>query len=83
MHQMVWGRAPAAHYTVDSITVGGMKFPTMRRVVTLRPSAQPMHNGPIPTLINLVFRRIEPKGSVDTDDSEHEWDLTDASSVDK
>ncbi|KAF2167139.1 hypothetical protein M409DRAFT_22570 [Zasmidium cellare ATCC 36951] len=72
--------APAAHYTVDNVVVDGMKFSTSRRVVALGPDGTPMYNGPIPTLINLAFRKIALKGSAAVEGPENVWSLTDAPS---
>jgi hypothetical protein len=49
---------PATHFVWDPVEVGGLKFPTLRRVVA-KGEAGPMMFGPIPTLIHLVFLRIE------------------------
>lgn len=65
----VIGGHPAAHYTHDEISVDGMLFPTFRRVVAISEGADgqaiPLLNGPIPTLIHLVFCEIKPIQAAD------------------
>jgi hypothetical protein len=59
----------ATHYSYDPVVVDGMTFPTLRRVVAAVEgeggSWVPMVHGPIPTLINLVFLRIQLKSVQD------------------
>jgi hypothetical protein len=61
----VLGGTPAAHYSYDEVVVGGLMFPTVRRVVAMAPgdgeSLVPMLHGPVPILIHLVFLKIELK----------------------
>ena len=50
------------------VVVGGLTFPTLRRVVAAVPGDRsswvPMTHGPIPTLIHLVFLQIELNAEV-------------------
>ena len=79
----VLGGSPAAHYSYDEVVVGGLRFPTVRRVVAMVPGdgggLVPMLHGPVPTLIHLVFLKIELKmggdGQTEGDDT---WALTEA-----
>jgi hypothetical protein len=79
--------SPAAHYSYDPVVVGGMTFPTLRRVVAAGPgpdggSWTPMIHGPIPTLIHLVFLRIELKKSESgADGGDPVWAKTEAPMV--
>jgi hypothetical protein len=82
----VIGSSPAAHYSYDPVVVGGMTFPTLRRVVAVGPGEGenliPMMHGPIPTLIHLVFFRIALKeGFGEEVNEENVWAKTEAPSV--
>jgi hypothetical protein len=73
----VLAASPAAHYVYDYVEVGGLKFPTVRRVVAIGPVGRdgglaPMVYGPVPTLINLVILEIVLQG---TDGREDTWAL--------
>jgi hypothetical protein len=54
-----------------------MTFAGMRRVVAIGEGEVPMLFGPVPTLINLVFTKIELKGGDDAG-SDATWALTEA-----
>jgi len=79
----VLGGSPAAHYSYDEVVVGGLTFPTFRRVVALAPgdggSLVPMLHGPVPTLIHLVFLKIElKKGENNQAEGDETWELREA-----
>ncbi|UKZ77004.1 hypothetical protein TrVFT333_004720 [Trichoderma virens FT-333] len=71
----VLASAPAAHYPYDHISMGGLSFPTLRRVVVIdTASGLPMHFGPIPTLVSLTFHSFEIKRAGAADVSkENKW----------
>jgi hypothetical protein len=73
----VLGGAAAAHYCFDEVVVGGMTFAGMRRVVAVGEGEVPMLYGPVPTLINLLFTKIELKGEGNAA-NDTTWALTEA-----
>lgn len=51
---------PAAQYVYDEVVVGGIKFPTRRRIIAINPAnGVPLYHGPIPTLISIFVSSIE------------------------
>lgn len=77
---------PATHYSYDPVIVDGMTFLTLRRVVAAAQGEGgnfvPMIHGPIPTLIHLVFLRIQLKNVHDDQPDENSvWAKTEAPST--
>ncbi|RFU76599.1 hypothetical protein TARUN_5625 [Trichoderma arundinaceum] len=71
--------SPAAHYNYDEVTVGGIKIPTLRRVVGINPAdGLPLYHGPIPTLIHLELQNIQVKKQGVSTRQDDEWSLIEA-----
>ncbi|UKZ74793.1 hypothetical protein TrVFT333_002463 [Trichoderma virens FT-333] len=78
--------SPAVHYSYDPVALNGITFPTLRRVVAGTEGEDgiyvPMTHGPIPTLIHLVFLKIElAKGEVSEPKEGNIWAKTEAQLV--
>ncbi|KKO96979.1 hypothetical protein THAR02_10914 [Trichoderma harzianum] len=70
--------SPAVYYLYDPVALNGITFPTLRRVVAGTQGDSgiyvPMTHGTIPTLIHLVFLKIElAKGEVSEPEEGHIW----------
>jgi len=73
--------SPATHYSFDEVEIGGMVFPTFRRVVVRMEGEGglvPMVYGPLATLIRLVFLGIELKEEGRENEEDKAWALTKA-----
>ncbi|KAI5465217.1 hypothetical protein BGZ63DRAFT_173416 [Mariannaea sp. PMI_226] len=69
--------SPAAHYVYDEVVVGGLTFPTLRRVIAINPAdGTPLYHGPIPTLVHLIIRSIMLNKQGTASNGEYEWALT-------
>lgn len=72
----------AAHYVYDDVEVGGIKLPTLRRVLAINPAnGEPLYHGPIPTLIHLVLQSIQVNKDGAKGDEANKWALTEAPRV--
>lgn len=78
--------SPAVHYSYDPITVNGMTFPSLRRVVAAGVGPDgvylPVSHGPTPTLIHLVFFKVQlNRQDAKTASLEDVWALNEAPSA--